>query len=103
MHIGFENSFAKSDRIILQFFAFNPGLPALLAVCSSIAKCRMCDYREHNSRRLRRLNVAASDSSLVRRVRTDFSGELRVIGPEFGIAEVLTEALGAVLATLSQM
>ena len=63
----------------------------------------MCDDREHNSRRLRRLNAAASDSLLVRRVRTDFSGELRVIGPECGTAELLIEALGAALATLSQM
>ena len=68
-------------------------LPALLAVSSSIAKCRVCDDREHNLRRPRRLKAAASDSLLVRRVRSTFSGELRVFGPGFGIAELLIESL----------
>ena len=40
-------------------------LPALLAVSSSIAKCRLCDDGEHNLRRPRRLNVSAADSLLI--------------------------------------
>ena len=40
-------------------------LPASFVVSSSIAKCRLCDDGEHNSRRPRRLNVSAADSLLI--------------------------------------
>ena len=53
----------------------------------------MCDDREHNSLRPTRWNVAAADSLPVRRLRATLSGEPRVVGPCFRIAELLIESL----------